>query len=712
MKLTGNAEKVLQQRFYAEGEDWEMLCRRVADTVAQAEHGEDKRKEWAETYYGLLLGRDFLPNSPTLRNFGRNKGCGSACFVLPIEDSRKSIFKTLADAVDIQAYGGGTGFSFSRLRPRGELIRSTGGRASGPVSFMSIYDYAIGDIIKQGGVRSGANMAVLRVDHPDVEDFIRAKSEEGVLKNFNISVGITDAFMKAVQEDMNWDLVFGGEVYKTVPARKIWDRIVEGAWLNGEPGIVFLDTVNRHNPLAYLGEIEATNPCGEQPLLPYGSCNLGSINLSNMVKGDWIEGAAEVDTAKLEKTAALAVRFLDSVITVNHYPVPEVGEMAREVRQIGIGVTGFADLCIKLRVRYGSNRCIEIAEKIMRTIYDSADRASRELGKEKGVPEKVSAERRNGSLTSIAPTGTISIIADCSSGIEPHFAFEYTKACVDDRLSMMPAVVREYIERTGASLENLPGYFVTTKDVSPQEHIRVQAAFQQSGVDSGVSKTINAPNHTTKEQVSEAFFLAWKLGCKGITFYRDGSRQVQALYTETAGEKRRKLARGELKERPRGTVGPSFKMQTACGRLYADPHFDAEGAAEIFVRTVGGGCEANAKALGVLCSMILRAGVSPEVLVRKLKDIHCPACTRAISAGKNVEVNSCAAGIGKALEIAVESADLFTGVVKGLGDMDVKFGKAPNNKGKKRRCPECGAALYQSEGCVICSNPECGWTKC
>ena len=712
MKLTKNAEKVLQQRFYAEGENWDMLCRRVANAVAEAEEDQDKKSQWAERYYRLLVSRDFLPNSPTLRNFGRNKGCGSACFVLPIEDSRKSIFKTLADAVDIQAYGGGTGFSFSRLRPKGDPISTTGGKASGPLSFMSIYDYAIGDIIKQGGVRHGANMAVLRVDHPDVEEFIGAKTEEGVLKNFNISVGITDEFMKAVQEDKEWDLKFKGRVYRTLPARKIWGRIIEGAWLNGEPGVVFMDTVNRNNPLAHLGEIEATNPCGEQPLLPYGSCNLGSINLSNMVKGDWIEGKAEVDFVKLKETAVIAVRFLDSVITVNHYPIPEVEKMTKLSRQIGLGVMGFADLCIKLHIRYGSNECIELAGQIMRKIYEHADWASRELGEEKGVPVGVREGRRNGALTSIAPTGTLSLIADCSSGIEPHFAFEYTKACIDDELSMAPAVVKEYLERTGR--DELPDYFVTTMDVSPEEHIRVQAAFQNSGVDSGVSKTINAPNHTTKDQVSEAFILAWKLGCKGVTFYRDGSREVQAVYTETAGKKEQ-LARGELKERPRSTVGPSFKMQTACGRLYADPHFDADGAAEIFVRTVGGGCEANAKALGVLCSMILRAGVPPRTLIRKLKDIHCPACTRAISAGKNVEVNSCAAGIGKALEIALESADQFTGVVKALGDMDSKFqknSKRQENKDKRRRCPECGATLYQAEGCVICSNPECGWSKC
>jgi len=709
MKLSENAEKVLQKRFYAEGETWERLCRRVADAVAAAEAADEKEK-WAWKYYALMASRDFLPNSPTLRNFGRNDGCGSACFVLPIEDSRKSIFKTLSDAVDIQAYGGGTGFSFSRLRPKGDPIATTGGKASGPLSFMSIYDYTIGDIIKQGGVRNGANMAVLRVDHPDIEDFIKAKTEEGVLKNFNISVGITDDFMTAVEEDKEWNLVFNGKVYKTIPARKIWGRIVEGAWNNGEPGIVFLDTVNRDNPLSHLGGIESTNPCGEQPLLPYGSCNLGSINLCNMVRGDWVSGNGEIDYQRIEETVKTAVRFLDSVITVNHYPIPEVKEMALLTRQIGLGVMGFADLCIKMHVRYGSAECIGLAKTVMQLICKTADEASRELGKEKGIPEGVKEHRRNGALTSIAPTGTLSLIADCSSGIEPHFALTYKKACIDDELSMMPAVVREYVERKGIdSLEDLPSYFVTAMDVTLEEHIRVQAVFQQHGIDSGVSKTINAPNDTTMDHVSEAFFLAWKQGCKGVTFYRNGSREAQAVY-EGKTEKKDELLRGELKERPRGTFGPSFKMQTACGRLYADPHFDGDGATEIFVRTVGGGCEANAKALGVLCSMILRAGVSPKALIRKLKGIHCPACTRAISAGKNVEVVSCAAGIGKSLEIALETGDEFTRIARQVEELDHKFGK--KSKKKQRRCPDCGATIYQQDGCVICSNPECGWSRC
>ncbi|RLF60070.1 MAG: ribonucleotide-diphosphate reductase subunit alpha, partial [Thermoplasmata archaeon] len=515
-----------------------------------------------------------------------------------------------------------------------------------------------------------------------------------------------------VEEDKEWNLVFNGKVYKTVPARKIWGRIVEGAWNNGEPGIVFLDTVNRHNPLSHLGEIESTNPCGEQPLLPYGSCNLGSINLANMVKGDWVAGNGEIDYGRIKETVKMAVRFLDSVITVNHYPIPEVKRTALLTRQIGLGVMGFADVCIKMHVRYGSDRCIHLAKTVMQMIYESAVEVSMELGKEKGIPQGVHKGYRNGALTSIAPTGTLSIIADCSSGIEPHFAFRYTKACIDDELSMMPAVVREYVTKKGIeSLKDLPEFFVTTMDVTLEEHIRVQAAFQQSGVDSGVSKTINAPNSTTMDQVSDAFFLAWKEGCKGVTFYRDGSREVQAVYNgEKEKENRDELLRGELKERPRGTFGPSFKMQTACGRLYADPHFDSDGATEIFVRTVGGGCEANAKALGVLCSMILRAGVSPKTLIRKLKGIHCPACTKAISAGKNVEVVSCAAGIGKSLEIALENGDEFARIARQVGELDQKFGKKP--KKKARRCPDCGATIYQADGCVICSNPECGWSKC
>ena len=720
MKVSKNALKILQKRYFAPGETWEKLCHRVANKVAGDEKKSKDREKWEKEYYRLMLSLDFLPNSPTLRNFGRNEGCGSACFVLPLEDSRRSIFKTLSDAVDVQAYGGGTGMSFSRLRPKGERISSTGGIASGPLSFMEIFDFTIGDIIQQGGTRQGANMGILRVDHPDIESFLVAKAIEGTLKNFNLSVGITDAFMNAVKNEDDYDLVFAGKVYKRVSAVELWEKIVDGAWENGEPGIVFLDTINRNNPLQPMGEIEATNPCGEQPLLPYCSCNLGSINLSQMVKGDWIQGSAEIDWKKLRKTVKTAIRFLDSVISVNNYPIAEIEEMTLKTRQIGLGIMGFADMCIKLHIRYGSSESINLAKEIMSDIYTVANETSVALGKEKGLASAYEEyplsgpKRRNGTLTTVAPTGTLSLIANCSSGCEPNFAFDYTKVCLEgENLDIVPAVVREWYLKKKS--ESLPEFFVTTKDVSIEEHIMVQAAFQTNGVDSGVSKTINAPYDTEKSEISKAFFKAWEMGCKGITFYRDGSRAVQALTTRktpTEAEEAQVLVRGALKHRPRATTGPSLKMKTACGKLYVDPHFDKDGIVEIFIRTVGGGCAANTKALGILLSYCLRAGVPPEKIIGSMKSIHCPACTKAISSGKDVEVNSCAAGMGKGLEVALAYGDIYREVAKRIEDADVHFNEGHPNGIKNRICPDCGATVHRAEGCLLCSNTECGWTRC
>lgn len=717
--ITENALKVLEKRFFSEGETWEELCRRVADRVAEDETDPDSRKKWQRIYREAMASLDFLPNSPTLRNFGRNRGSGSACFVLPIEDSRRSIFRTLSDAVDVQAYGGGTGIDFSPLRPAGDRVHSTDGRATGPVSIMGIFDYTIGDIIQQGGTRHGANMGILRVDHPDIESFVRCKAAEGRLRNFNISVAVSDRFMEAVAEDTDLELVFEGKVYRSLPARQIWDQMVDGAWQNGEPGIVFLDTINRNNPLSALGDIAATNPCGEQPLLPYSSCNLGSINLARMTLGEWTREPARLDEERLRKTVGIAVRFLDSVISVNHYPLERIREMSSRTRQIGLGIMGFADLCIHMHVRYGSEDCLALAQRVMALIYEEARNTSVQLGREKGVApvfgdHDLSFEpRRNSALTSIAPTGTLSVIADCSSGCEPHFAFQYTKACLEgEKLAMMPRVVRQWVAARGE--EPLPDFFVTAGDVSVDEHIAVQAAFQNSGVDAGVSKTINAPNETTREEVADAFTAAWRSGCKGITFYRDGSRDTQALYTDPSpGVPGRPdtLRRGELKGRPRATTGPSLKMKTACGSLYVDPHFDRDGVVEVFIRTVGGGCAANTNALGVLLSYCLRAGIAPETIIRSMKAIHCPACTKAISAGKNVEVNSCAAGMGKALEVAMADAELYRQLAGKIAGVDQFFNGSAEPE-IRRRCPDCGDVLNRAGGCVVCANPECGWSRC
>lgn len=720
MPLSQNALKVLEKRYFAEGETWEDLCGRVTNKVAEDETSASARKKWARTYYELIHDLTFLPNSPTLRNFGRNNGSGSACFVLPLEDSRKGIFKTLSDAVDVQAYGGGTGMDFSNIRPRGDRVNSTDGRATGPIKTMGIFDYTIGDIIKQGGTRHGANMGILRVDHPDIEDFIASKTLEGELKNFNISVGVTDAFMRAAAQNDDYDLVFNDKKRKTVKARAIWNAMVAAAWRNGEPGIIFLDTINKHNPLAAAGRITATNPCGEQPLRPYSSCNLGSINLNAEVMGNWISGKACINWKKLESITATAVRFLDSVISTNHYPLEEIEQITKRFRQIGLGVMGFADLCIKLNLRYGSKDSVKIARKIMGTIYSQALESSGQLAEERGPApffeqfETGATPRRNGALTSIAPTGTLSVLADCSSGCEPHFGFNYTKACLDgEKLAMMPAVFREWLDKTGNN--QLPDFFATTDEISLDEHIAVQAAFQNSGVDAGVSKTLNAPYHTTKKAVSKAFFRAWKAQCKGITFYRQGSRDVQALYAEVATAAKSAddtLKRGELKMRPRATTGPSLKMKTACGKLYVDPHFDNEGVIEVFIRTEGGGCTANTKALGVLLSYCLRAGAAPEALIKSMKAIHCTACTRAILSGKNVEVNSCAAGMGKGLDIALQNTPIYRKVMEQLEDAEVHFSEEGRPTTSSAMCPDCGSPLHRTSGRILCSSPDCGWSRC
>jgi ribonucleoside-diphosphate reductase alpha chain len=720
MKISDNAIKILKKRYLAKGETWEQLCARVAEKVAGAEKNAAERNKWKKKYETIMQQLDFLPNSPTLRNFGRNEGCGSACFVLPVEDSRRSIFKTLSDAVDVQAYGGGTGMSFSRLRPKGDHIRSTGGTASGPLSFMKIFDLTIGDIIKQGGTRGGANMGILRVDHPDIESFITAKMVEGALKNFNISVAVTDSFMSAVENDDDYHLIFDGRVYNTVAARSIWDTMIDGAWRNGEPGIVFLDTINRNNPLQPLGEIEATNPCGEQPLLPYSSCNLGAINLSQMIKGDWIENKATVDWRKLREITQIGIRFLDSVITVNNYPIREIEEMTLKTRQIGLGIMGFADMCIKLHIRYGADESIKLAADIMTAVYETANETSVELASSWGPAPVFETyqlsipERRNGTLTTVAPTGTLSLIANCSSGCEPNFAFNYSKACLDgEKLNMAPGVIRQWYEQKGS--DPLPEFLVTTNDITIEEHIKIQAAFQNNGVDSGVSKTINAPYDSGRHDIADAFFLAWKMGCKGVTFYRQGSRKIQALVAsrkKTDGAKADPLTRGELKPRPRATTGPSLKMKTACGKLYVDPHFDQDGVVEVFIRTVGGGCAANTKALGILLSYCLRAGIPPEKIIRSMKSIHCPACTKAISSGKDVEVNSCAAGMGKGLEVAQEYSELYRGIAKHIEDADIHFNGNAMPTTQASRCPDCGADVHRAEGCMVCANPECGWTRC
>lgn len=506
------------------GETWDQIVDRVVNHVLQDEQQQKllpkgrkqklllRRKQtnlkehYKKEYTKLIKDMVFLPNSPCLRNFGANNGNGAACFVLPIEDNRRSIFGTLTDAVDVQAFGGGTGFNFSKLRPKGATIKSTNGQASGPISFMEIYDFTLGTVIKQGGVRQGACMGILNCDHPDILDFIKAKHEEGRLSNFNISVGITNEFMKAVDNDSNWPLVFNGEVYKNIRAKYLFSKICDGIYKNGEPGVVFLDTINEDNNYE---RIEATNPCNEQPLLPYTSCVLGSINLSK-----WYP----LPKKERQDVVRLAVRFLDSVISVNSYPIKKIEEETKKYRSIGLGVMGFADLCIENNIIYGSPESIILAEEIGNELMEFAVETSKALGQEKGVSDVIKKEepqRRNLKLLSIAPTGTLSLLAACSSGIEPLFNTEYTKMCMNKKI-----VVKS--KHYGNPIA------ITANQIIPEKHVAVQAAWQKY-VDSGISKTVNVKHEFPQYKIKDLLFYAWDEGCKGLTIYRDGSRNVQAI---------------------------------------------------------------------------------------------------------------------------------------------------------------------------------------
>jgi len=563
LKLGVNAIKVLKNRYLMkdyEGKVTEtpsQMLRRVAKAVAKADllyYKKSDVERAEETFYQIMANREFLPNSPTLMNAGTRLGQLSACFVLPVDDSIDGIFTTLKHMAMIHQSGGGTGFSFSKLRPAGDIVGSTKGVASGPVSFMTIYDAAT-NVIKQGGRRRGANMAILDVTHPDVLKFIEAKSREGILTNFNISVAVTDQFMDAVEKDAEYELINprSGKVEKRLRARHVFDLIVSNAWRTGDPGIVFIDEINRYNPTPKLGEIRSTNPCGEQPLLPFESCNLGSINLVKMVKD------REVDWKKLRKVTRTAVHFLDNVIDVNRYPVPEIGEVTRANRKIGLGVMGFADMLIMLGIPYDSEEALAMGEEVMKFVSDEATKKSVEIGEKRGAfpnfrdsiwEKKGYKTIRNSTLTTVAPTGTISIIAGCSGGIEPIFAVAFVRNVMEGtRLLEIQPTFEELakergvysrdlmleIAKTGSiqNMEEVPKdvrrIFVTSLDIDPEWHVRMQAGFQKY-VDNAVSKTVNLPPDATVEDVRRVYLLAYKLKCKGITVYRYESKKEQVLY--------------------------------------------------------------------------------------------------------------------------------------------------------------------------------------
>ncbi len=561
MEVTENALKVLRNRYLrSDNETPRQLLERVARAVAAAElyySDADSSREWEKKFLELMASFRFLPNSPTLMNAGCKGGQLSACYVLPVEDTMNGIFSTLRDTALIQQSGGGTGFNFSAIRPEGDLIQATQGKATGPLSFMGVYSSAT-EAIKQGGKRRGTNMGILNADHPDILDFVHMKSDDGLLNNFNISVGTSDAFMKAVQADKPWELRHPSsrEVVRTIPARELWDSIVQHAWKTGDPGLIFLDTINRGNPTPDIGMITATNPCGEVPLLPYESCNLGSLNLSLFVKN------RSIQWQELKEAVHTAVRFLDNVIDVNHYILPEMARMARGNRKIGLGVMGWASLLIRSRLPYASAEALSLAEKLMQFIREESDKASRQLAQERGpfrnwkqsiyYPDE---PIRNATRLSIAPTGTISTIAGTLPSIEPLFALAYERNHVldDDRLSEFDPLLLAYLEEKGLNTpENLNkisrsgtlegidisdesrALFQTALEIPYETHIDHQVAFQQY-TDNAVSKTINLPEEASEKDVEHAYQKAWEEGCKGITIFRYNSKGKQ-VYTKGIGE--------------------------------------------------------------------------------------------------------------------------------------------------------------------------------
>lgn len=737
-QFTANALTVLERRYLRRGEEGEILetprqmLERVASHVASADRLYDPQADienLADQFYQMMAKLEFLPNSPTLMNAGRELGQLSACFVLPVEDSMESIFEAIKNTALIHKSGGGTGFSFSRIRPHNDVVMSTKGISSGPLSFMRVFDVAT-ETIKQGGTRRGANMAILRVDHPDIIDFITAKQKEGVLTNFNLSVGLTEDFMVAVKEGRDYPLInprTGREV-KRISARKVFDLIVNMAWASGEPGIIFLDRLNRDNPTPALGPIESTNPCGEQPLLPYESCNLGSINLSLMVRPG--KDGMEIDWEQLSQVTGLAVHFLDNVIDINRYPLPQIEEVTKGNRKIGLGVMGFADLLIKLGIPYDSERAVALAEKIMDFIQQRARTASIQLAEQRGpFPNweksiyRGQIKLRNATLTTIAPTGTISIIAGTSSGIEPLFALAYVRNVLnDDKLPELHPVFLEVAKKRGfystamiqrliqqgsvRGLEEIPedvqAIFATAHDIDPKWHIRMQAAFQKH-TDNAVSKTVNFRHDATVKDISRVYMLAYDLGCKGVTIYRDRSRSKQVLNLK--GTKSKNVRGTETlfpRPRPRITTGTTEKVKTGCGNLYVTVNRDEHGICEVFTSTgKAGGCPSQSEATARLVSLALRSGVDIEAIIDQLKGIRCLSTVSRKNGGE-IKVLSCPDAIGKAIEKNFK-----------LG-IDPTFISNEDDVAEeepiKVECPDCGGVLEHASGCVVC--PACGYSRC
>jgi ribonucleoside-diphosphate reductase alpha chain len=731
--ISENAKRVLKRRYLKKSrkgkviETPEQMFRRVARHIAKAEKNfgqpsAEQVEKWEETFYTMMTEAQFLPNSPTLMNAGRRLGQLAACFVLPVEDSMEGIFGALHHAALIHKSGGGTGFAFSRLRPKNSVVGTTGGVASGPVSFMKIFNTAT-EQVKQGGTRRGANMAILRVDHPDIMEFIFSKEDNSELNNFNISVGVTDAFMEAIDKQEDYDLIDPRDqkAVNRLNAAEVYQTLIKQAWKNGDPGIIFLDRINRDNPTPKLGEIESTNPCGEQPLLPMEACNLGSINLAKFVleNGD----GPMIDFDGLKEVIGRSVRFLDNTIDMSKYPLPEIDEMVHGNRKIGLGVMGFADMLYQLKIPYSSEEALETAETVMRFLQENAREASQNLAAERGVfPNwedsiyKDQAVRlRNATCTTIAPTGTLSIIAGCSSGIEPLFALSFVRNVMDnDKLLEVNPYFEEVaneqrfysrdlmdeIAKRGSirKIKQIPKevrrVFVTAHDISPEWHIRMQAAFQKY-TDNAVSKTVNLPHDATVDDVMKVYNLAYELDCKGVTIYRDGSKENQVL-SFSRGEKLGNKFLTAVKERPDTLDGFTTKMKTGYGHLYVTvTEYDGQ-PFEVFATIGKSGRSTTAKteAIGRLVSLALRSGVKVNDIVDQLKGI---GGEHPIFQNGGL-VLSIPDAIARVLENRYLSKD-------GAGR---RHKTEHSLLGEK--CPECGQTISFEEGCILCHF--CGFNKC
>lgn len=749
-ELLPNSVTVLKKRYLRKKENGELetpkdLFVRVAKNIALAELKFDSKAnvdEVADIFYNQIASLKFLPNSPTLMNAGNALQQLSACFVLPVDDSLEDIFEAVKYTALIHKSGGGTGFSFTRLRPKDDSVKTTKGVSSGPVSFMSVFDSAT-ETIKQGGMRRGANMGILRVDHPDIMEFIYAKQDKSKLTNFNLSVGITEDFMKSVKNNTDFDILTPRDRKKvgSKNAKEVFNEMVRLAWEGGDPGIIFLDRINNANPTPAEGEMESTNPCGEQPLLPYESCNLGSINLVKFIKNN------KIDYDELKETIRIAVRFLDNVIEMNNYPIKQIDEMTKKNRKIGLGIMGWADLLVQLNIPYNSNEAISLAEEVMKFIRDEGRNMSMELAQVRGsfpafeksiYPSLGFKAMRNATITTIAPTGTISIIAGASSGIEPYFALAYYRNVMDN--NKLPEVNPYFLEKAHEGKfysenllnkladagnthnltevpEDIRKVFVTSHEISPEWHVRMQAAFQKY-TDNAVSKTVNFQNSATIEDVAKVYMLSYDLGCKGITIYRDGSRDNQVLNIGKVKEEETiikiNVENSSIpKERPAVLIGKTIEKTTGCGKMYITINQDNEGNIfEIFtsIGKAGGCAQSQSEAIGRLMSLNLRSGVKPEFIVRQLKGI---SCHMPYGFGSQ-RVLSCADAVGKALEEAMNSP-LTTQVIRNdnvtvdslLEDIHKKEGKTVISNGA---CPDCGAPVEYTEGCLTCHS--CGYSKC